>query len=93
MHDAFGMGIAQCVRDQSNGWQHRLDGLARQHAHVDTTDELQAVVSAFRVIVKFEYAHDVRMHEIAADSPFPVQQVAMARVFRESGGKKFEGDA
>ena len=42
--------------------------------------------------MEFKHAHDMRVHQVAANAPFPVQQVAVSRVFGETGGEEFECD-
>ena len=64
--------------------------LATQNAQIDIADELEAVISPFGIVVEFEDAHDMRMHEVAANAPFPVQQVTVCLILREPGGKKLE---
>ena len=46
---------------------------ARKCADVGSVNELKAVERALRIVIEFEYAHDVRMHQANAGLPFFAQ--------------------
>ena len=90
VHDALGVHVAQRISDQAERRQCIFRRLAAQHAEIDIAYELQAVIRPVRIVVEFENAHDMRMHEVAADAPFLAQQIPVGLVFREPGGEELE---
>ncbi len=82
MYDAFGVRISQRVGNQRDRRQRFRRSRAGKHTDVGPVDELQAVKSAL-VLVKFERAHDMGVHQANRELPFAAQRVGTDAIVHE----------
>ena len=74
MHDALCVCISQGVCDQGDRRQAFSGRSAGEHADIRAVDELQAVKRAV-VVVEFERAHDMCMHQPDRKLPLAPQRI------------------
>ena len=71
MHNASGVGVSQRIRQQGNRWQDVRQRRTAECRKIRPIDVLHRVKSARPiVIVKFENARDMRVHQ--ADTQLPL---------------------
>ncbi len=79
MHDAFAMRVPQRVRNQRDGRQRLRVRSPGERTQVGAVNKLLAVKRVVVVGMKFEYAHDVRVHQADLQLPFGPQPLDVSR--------------
>jgi hypothetical protein len=82
VYDAFCMCISQGIRDQRDRRQRFCRRRAGEHANIRSVDVLQAVESPV-VLVEFERAHDMCVHQANRELPLASQCIVIDAIVHE----------